>query len=192
MGCLLTVISLATRHHIYGWKMLYAECTEITSWWWTFICSKHFEDKLSEINWWERVCFLLVLLTCIYHVARVRECKVQVTCCRSTYIIYIYIYIYIYVCVCVCVCVCVLIHTLTHTHTHSKFKISRCSFFSSLPIHIIHLQAVYYSWLHSMWAINIFWWSDVGRILQQFHALCCCTAPRTCSFKVRDWLMCRK
>jgi hypothetical protein len=26
---------LASRRHIHPWKMLYAVCTEITSWWWT-------------------------------------------------------------------------------------------------------------------------------------------------------------
>ena len=49
--------------HRYIIKILYAACTEITSWWWTIICSNHVEDSLIGINWWEKVCILLVFLT---------------------------------------------------------------------------------------------------------------------------------
>jgi hypothetical protein len=70
----------------------------------------------------------------------------------------------------------ILTHTPTHAHArmlNAKFKSFRCSCFSSLPKHLLHLQKVYFSWLHSMWAINIFWWSDVMIKLQQFCAVCC-------------------
>ena len=91
---------------------------------------------------------------------------VYVTCCRNMYIYYI--------------------HTHAHARTYAKFKAFRCPCFSSLPKRIIHLQEVYYSWLHSIWAINMFWWSDVRRVLQHAHALYC-LASRTYTFKVSDW-----
>jgi hypothetical protein len=84
------------------------------------------------------------------------------------------------------------IYMYTHTHTHAHAHMLNLKLFATLVFlrfrytYIIHLQEVYYSWLHSMWAINTFWWSDVGRILQQCHALYC-LASRTCTFKVRDW-----
>jgi len=31
-------------------KILYAACTEVTSWWWAVICSKHVEDSLIGIK----------------------------------------------------------------------------------------------------------------------------------------------
>jgi hypothetical protein len=46
-----------------------------------------------------------------------------------------------------------------------------CLIFFILPKHIIHLQEVYYCSLHLVRSINRLWRSDVGRILQQFHAV---------------------
>ena len=42
------------------------------------ICSKHLGDSLIGIIYWEKVCILLVIVTCMYHDARFRECKGRV------------------------------------------------------------------------------------------------------------------
>jgi len=42
----------------------------------TVICSKHVEDTLSEINYEEKVCILLVFLTTVHHDALFAECAI--------------------------------------------------------------------------------------------------------------------
>ena len=51
-GCWHRVIGTgwAARHPQMQDKILYADRTEITSWWWTIICCKHVEDSLTGIS----------------------------------------------------------------------------------------------------------------------------------------------
>ena len=51
---------LATRQ----WKMLYAACTEVTSWWWTFY-SKHVEDIIIETRKGNKVCVFVVVVVVV-------------------------------------------------------------------------------------------------------------------------------
>jgi len=46
---------LATRHLIHAWKILYAACTEITSWWWTCLfetCRAVFLKRQVTARYW--------------------------------------------------------------------------------------------------------------------------------------------